>query len=99
MEYGELSLHVWLICQVFGVATRARAMRTARWGHEIVQVLISMDEPEPEPHIPSVGLGWDCCDWRICVDDTVQPSAEPVFVQLSELQPLAVAPLCLLQPR
>ena len=104
MAYGELSLHVWLICQVFGVATRARTLRTARWGHEIVRLPgDSEPEPEPEPEQKEEGqqqqgLVWNCCDWRICVDDTVQPSAVPVFVQLSHLQPLASEPVCLLQP-
>jgi hypothetical protein len=99
MPYGELALHVWLICQVFGVATRARTLRTARWGREIVRLYSAKPEPEPElePKQEEVPQQvWGSCDWRIAIDDTVQPPAVPVSVRLSQLQPLAG--MGLLQP-
>ena len=38
MAYAELAMSAWLVLQVFGVASRARALRTARWGHEITRL-------------------------------------------------------------
>ena len=38
MAYAELAMSAWLVLQVFGVASRARALRTARWGHEIARL-------------------------------------------------------------
>ena len=88
MVYGELALHVWLICQVFGIATRARALRTARWGRDIVRLNAN------------VGADPGDSDWRIViehVDSAVQSQASPVVVQLSQLQPLS--DVGLLQPQ
>ena len=43
MSYSELALNCWLLFQIFGVATRARTLLTARWNEHITFLRQGLD--------------------------------------------------------